>query len=500
MYERLKKLLAETSIYTIGNVFLRSFSIITMPIFTRFMSTSQYGVLSIVRTVRDLFAVLYEAGTSASSMRLFYECENLQDEQRLFSTLFFFTTGLGVLLSIVLTVLGAYFWPLIIKEIPFYPYGTLTIFTVLMMTAGILPRTLFRAKGLAKRFVLLNFLQALFIVVISVLLVVIYDMQALGPIIATFGVSILFSVVYFKYLKPYLRFAFSWSVVKQSLAFGLPESPVRFGNWALKMANQIILQYYVPLSLIGIYSVGYAVGSIIFELTMSGVHSAILPFYYQTAKEETQAQAKQIFAYVAAYTLVLILFLSLFTVLMGKTLLLLFASAKYGDAYPVVILIAVSCIFQFLFFIPSRGLYIMKRTMLFPPLLFVTVGVNVLLSFILIPKYGIIGAAWATLISYCVRSILTFIVSQRIFYVPYLYMKMGRAVLVFGILLLAGTHLPEWHTGIQILLKTIILILFPALLYLFGFFEKKELTHIRSQCGASLKRLFSPLRPSVCHR
>ena len=214
MYERLKKLLAETSVYTIGNVFLRSFSIITMPVFTRFMSTSQYGVLSIVRTVRDLFSVIYEAGTSASSMRLFYDCDSFRDEQRLFSTLFIFTTGLGILISIALTVLGVFFWPLVIKNIPFYPYGTLTIFTVFMMTAGILPRTLFRAKGLAKRFVLLNFLQALFIVIVSVFLVIVYDMQALGPIIATFGVSILFSVVYLKYLKPYLRMVFSWSVVR----------------------------------------------------------------------------------------------------------------------------------------------------------------------------------------------------------------------------------------------------------------------------------------------
>ena len=491
--------MAETSVYTIGNVFLRSFSIITMPVFTRFMSTSQYGVLSIVRTVRDLFAVVYEVGTSASSMRLFYECESLRDEQRLFSTLFIFTTGLGLLLSIVLTVSGIYLWPLVIKDIPFYPYGALTIFTVFMMTAGILPRTLFRAKGLAKRFVWLNFLQALFIVLISVLLVVIYHMQALGPIIATLGVSILFSVVYLKYLKPYLRLAFSWRVVKQSLAFGLPESPVRFGNWALRMANQIILQYYVPLSLIGIYSVGYAVGSIVFELTMSGVHSAILPFYYQTAKEEPPHRAKQIFAYVAAYTLVLILFLSLFTILMGKTLLILFASAKYADAYPVVVLIAVSCVFQFVFFIPSRGLYIMKKTMLFLPLLFVTVGVNVLLSFILIPKYGIMGAAWATLIAYSVRSVLTFILSQRVFYVPYLYMKMCKAFLVFGMLLLAGIQLPEWHMVIQIPVKVVILAIFPVLLYLFGFFENEELTQIRSRCRVFRKRLLSPFAAGLSH-
>ncbi len=138
--------------------------------------------------------------------------------------------------------------------------------------------------------------------------------------------------------------------------------------------------------------------------------------------------------------------------------------------------------------------------MLFPPLLFVTVGVNILLSFILIPKYGIMGAAWATLVAYFVRSLLTFIISQRVFHVPYLYIKMARSFLVFGILLFVGTHLPEWHMGIQILLKIILLMLFPALLYLFGFFEKRELARIRSQCDASLKRLLAPLRPSVSHR
>jgi O-antigen/teichoic acid export membrane protein len=59
---RLRQLLSESTLYTLGNVARRSFSLVTMPVFTRYLSTSGYGILSIVGTVQNMLEVFYELG------------------------------------------------------------------------------------------------------------------------------------------------------------------------------------------------------------------------------------------------------------------------------------------------------------------------------------------------------------------------------------------------------------------------------------------------------
>jgi O-antigen/teichoic acid export membrane protein len=488
MYLRLKKLFGESSVYTIGNMLQRSFSIITMPVFTRCMPVSEYGILAIVRTIRDLFSVLYEVGTSQSSTRFYYDCKDEKEQKRLFSTLLFFTTGFGLVLSIFLMTLGESLWNLVVKEIPFYPYALITIFTVLMGTVGTLPRTLFRVKGQAKLFVKINFFQTLSIVASSIFTVLVLGMGALGPILSVLAVFIAFVFVYLYYLKGYISASFSWETAKKCLSFGLPDMPVRFGNWGLKMANQLILQFYVPLAMVAVYSVGYSVGSILFEMIISGVHWAVQPFYYQTAIEESQERAREIFAYVAVYNATLILFLALFTILFGRNLLTVFASSKYALAEPIIVLIAIASVFQFLFFIPSQSLYLMKKTMYLPPLLFVTVGVNVIVSFLLIPRYGIMGAAWATLIAYFARGALALILTQRIFYVPYDYWRIGKAAVAFGIIIFTKSYLPEWNRFTMFVMNTALLFAYPVLLYFLGFFEKRELSRLRMEVSSMLQK------------
>ncbi len=491
MYQRLKKLLGESSVYTFGNVVQRSFSMITMPVFTRCLSVSEYGVLAIVGTVRELLSVFYEVGSSASSARFYYTCQDFEEEKRLFSTLLFFTSGFGIVLSLLLLAFGERIWNAAVRDIPFNPYISLTMYTILVGTVAVLPRTLFRVRGQARTFVTLNLLQTSITVTTSIVLITVMDMGALGPVISTLVVTGLFSFVYIYCLRKHISLNFSWKIIRKSLAFGLPESPVRLANWALKMSNQLILQHYAPLSLVAIYSVGYSVGSILFEQVISGVHWAVQPFYYQMAKEEEESAAKRIFAYIAVYNTVLILAVALFTIFMGKELLTIFASSKYDEAQPLITIIAISSVFQFLFFIPSRGLYVANKTVYLLPLVLITAGLNVIMGFLLIPMYGAMGAACSTSASYAVRTVMTLIVSQRIYHIPYHYSRTGKALVAFLIVLAIGFFLPQCRLAAMIFLKLFVLCLYPVFLYFLGFFEKRELERLGSYCITLKKSVMS---------
>ncbi|MCE5333803.1 MAG: oligosaccharide flippase family protein [Desulfobacteraceae bacterium] len=492
MYQHLKRLLGESTFYTIGNVVQRSFSMITMPVFTRCMPVSEYGVLAIVTTVKELLSVFFEVGTSAASSRFYFTCENFEEERQLFSTLLLFTSGFGIVLSLLLYFFGESIWQAAVKDVPFHPYIGLTIWTVLVGTVAILPRTLFRVRGQAKVYVSLNLFQTSITVATSVFLIVVMHMGAIGPVISTLAATSLFSIVYLYCLRKHITPHFSWKTVRKSLAFGLPESPVRLANWTLKMSNQLILQVYAPISLVAIYSVGYSVGSILFEQVINGVHWAVQPFYYQMAKEEVESKAKEIFAYIAVYNTVLILAVALFTIFMGKELLTFFAGSKYNDSQPLILIIALSCVFQFLFFIPSRGLYVANKTVYLLPLALSTAVLNLILGFVLIPRFGVMGAAYSTAISYSVRTVMTLIVSQRIYPIPYHYLRTGKALAAFLIILAAGFFLPRWHFMATIILKLLVLGMYPILLYFFGFFEKRELERLHSVFLSLRSTILSP--------
>lgn len=119
-----------------------------------------------------------------------------------------------------------------------------------------------------------------------------------------------------------------------------------------------MLQHYWSLATVAALSVAFAVANILFELVINAVHWAIQPFYYQVAKEETQDKSDEIFAYVGTLNTTIILFFGLCTGLLGKELIWIFASSKYADAESIVTVLAISAIFQFLFFIPSRVFYL----------------------------------------------------------------------------------------------------------------------------------------------
>lgn len=475
MYTQLKKLFSESVIYSLGSILRRSFSMITMPVFTRAMTVSDYGILSIVNAVMGLMKIFYELGVGASATRYYYECNNDEERTTLFSTLFIFMLTFAIVVSMLIVLFAEPLWNRFVKEVAFFPYVVMGLTTVSLGTIFVLARTLFRVQGRASAFVKISFLQTVLFVTVSIPAVVFLRLGAIGPLAAGIAVGTVFFPVSVFFLRKYLRFRFSRKVLKKCLAFGIPDMPTQFGNVLLKTANQFLLEHYWSVALVGLYSVAFAVANILFELIITAVHWAVQPFYYQMDKEESEEKAKEIFSYVAMINTTVILFLGLFAIFLGRELLVIFASSKYADAEPAIVTLAVSAIFQYLYFIPSRVLYLKKKTIYLPPLLFLAVACNIGLSVLFIPEYGIIGAAWATLLSFLVRTVITLIISQRVYYVPYDYLRISKAVLAFLVVFYIKDYLPAWPIHLLIPLKLAILSLYPVLLLAFGFFEKREL-------------------------
>src|SRR5262245_9959389 len=481
---RLRQLFSESTLYTAGNIVRRSFSLVTMPVFTRYLSTSGYGVLSLVGTVQNMLEVFYELGMGQSSTRFYYECETARERQTLFGTLLILSLVVTAALSIILFVAGAWLWGLIAPDVPFYPYIALTVVSVFFGAIGILPRAIFRVENQVPRFFRLSVSQTALTVALALTLVVGFGMGALGPIVATCAVSIIYFVVYAVALRGHVRFAFDGPLAWRALAFGLPEIPVRWGTWALKVSDRLILQHFVTLSVVGIYSVGYSVGKMPFDLVANGIHWAIVPFFYATATQESDERSKRIFAEVATWNVVILAGLGLVTVVFAADLIDLLASSKFAGARAVVPFAVAAAFLEALYYIPSKGIYLKRKTGYLLPLFQIPAAINVGLNFALIPSFGMMGAAWSTVLSHALMVGLTLVVSQRIYPIPYEYARVVKIVVIAIILAVAGSFGQEAPLIVRMAWKVTVVALFPVTLYAAGVRDDRLLRLVREQLAA----------------
>jgi O-antigen/teichoic acid export membrane protein len=481
---RLRQLLGESTLYTLGNAARRAFSVITMPVFTRYLSPSGYGLLSIVGTVQNMLEVFYELGMAQSATRFYYECRDPRERQTLFGTLLILSLAVTAILSVVLLLVGEWLWGLVAPEVPFYPYIGLTIATVFFGGIGVLPRALFRVENQVPRFFRLSVSQTALTVALAVVLVVGFGAGPVGPIAATCLVAVVYSGVYAYALRGHVRLTFNWGLARRTLAFGLPEIPLRWGSWALKVSDRLILQHFATLSAVGIYSVGYSIGKMPFELVANGIHWAIVPFFYATATEESDARSKQIFAEVATWNVVVLAGLGLATVVFAGDLLAMLATSKFAAARAVIPLVVVASFLEALFYIPSKGIYLKRKTQYLLPLFLVPAAINIGLNFALIPGFGMMGAAWSRVVGDGIMVGLTLAVAQRIYPIPYEYGRIGKVVLVAALLAGAGFAVPDAPLLLRFAAKLVVVALFPVLIYAVGVRDERLFGLVRDRLAA----------------
>ncbi|MCK4339519.1 MAG: polysaccharide biosynthesis C-terminal domain-containing protein, partial [Candidatus Cloacimonetes bacterium] len=104
---------------------------------------------------------------------------------------------------------------------------------------------------------------------------------------------------------------------------------------------------------------------------------------------------------------------------------------------------------------------------------------NIVLNFILIPKYKMIGAAVATLISFTALYLVTYFVANRFYKIPYENMKLLKMLVLAIVLFFLSTLTADFNILSRILIKITIIISFPFILYFFNFYEQIEIIRIK---------------------
>jgi O-antigen/teichoic acid export membrane protein len=403
----LRVLARSSALYTIGNLAPKLGAFVLLPILLRFLTRSEYGVISLLTTLSGLLTLILTFGMDGALMRLHFDLQG-RSRATLYSTLTIFTLGSSAAIVAVFAAILGPFFPALFAGIEFYPLGLLSLLIALTSSIQYVPSVLFRATGNAGAFLLYN-LGMFALSSLAIVGLVVASLGAAGVLIGQLVGDIMALAVAIALIFSFGRPSFSRQRLAQALRFGLPLVPHGISVWVLRLSDRWLIALLIGLPVleaqaaIGVYSFAYQLGAVIGLIVVS-FNSAWSPYFFRIGDRPT---APVLYRHVTTLVMAGLLALAVGMSALAPEVVTVVATAKYAQATDVIPIVAFASVFQGLYTMLVTLVFFMKRTAWLPLITIASAALNVGLNLLLIPALGMIGAAWSTLAGFAFLAAVT---------------------------------------------------------------------------------------------
>jgi O-antigen/teichoic acid export membrane protein len=455
----IRSIVKGTTIFTAGHVLIRATGFILIPIYTKYLTTEDYGVIGIVSVVVSILVAALSLGIPQAQTRFFYD--DHQGKLAVGRLLF----SINVLqLSVALgacALLSAFGEPLFGAAIDnesvfFYPFIVIAIWTVFFHLFSQLVTNFYVTTKRHTYCAVLLFIQFLVSVSLVIYFVVFRGEGALGSIKGIFLGQLVFCAVFY---WPYAR-RFVWRLsfrnIRDVLAMGLPVAVYLTATAVLLSIDKLIVKSFLPMSSVGLYTLGYKFGFVMSVVVVS-INRAWLPNYYELMNQTESSRAYEVKRMFCLWITVLGA-ICIAASAWSDEVVRLMTTPAFFPAASVVPAILLAFFFQGIYHFMVGPLFYFKRTALLPVITVAGALVNIGLNFLLIPRYGIQGAAGAALASFLVLAVLAFFAGRTYFNPRF---ELGRIILLMAavsVMSIGGNTL-GWHWSMEGLLAVAYLLL-----------------------------------------
>ena len=425
---QIRKLGKHTLIYATGIVIGKAASFIMLPIYTRFLTPADYGVLELLQMTIDVVGMLAGLGLASSVFKFYAEEDAPESRAEVISTS---TTALAIL-SVVSAAIGAAFAPQLTRLVlgPGQPtiYFQLFFLIYFIQTITTIPYLFIRAEHRSVMFVVLNVVRLILSLSFNILFVVYFRLGIRGVLYSTIIAWSLTGGYLTLYTYRRVGRRFSLPRIEAMTLFALPLVLWSLANFVLTFSDRYFLKYFTDNATVGIYSLAYQFGFALAAFALVPFNSIWDPQRFEVAR---QPDADQIFRRVFFYMNLVLLTCACVICVSVHDILRVMAGYSFRSAYKLVPVLMVPFILQAWSNYCNIGLYLKNRTRPLAWAAVITVIVDLGLNYLLIPRYGPYGAAWATAGAYAVRLALVYPLSQRYVHINYGW---GRVLAVTALL------------------------------------------------------------------
>jgi O-antigen/teichoic acid export membrane protein len=468
---QLKRLGKHSAIYGLGGLVSRILAVLLLPLYTRYLSTSDYGQIETLIALVTVLTIVLQFGISSAFFRFYFDADDPAGRRLVLRTSFWFTMTMATLGLVVLVACAS---P--ISEGLFGDAGAANLVrasaVALWAQLNYMQLTnLFRVEERSVAFVLASLSNILLTVGATLLLVVVLDRGPLGVIVGNFTGTLAVYLVLLGYRREQLGLELSWPLLRRMNHFGLPLVPSALLLWVTNFSDRFFLVKLTDTSEVGLYSVGVRVASAM-VLLLTAFRMAWPAFAYSIKSDD---EAKRTYAWVLTYLVVLSTWIATALALLSPWLVDWLTAPQFSSASRVVGPLSFAAVSFGGFIVLSIGIGRARRTQFNWVITGVAAVVNVTLNLALIPSYGMMGAAVATVAAYTVMFAGMAWWAQRIFPCPYQWRRVLTAAAAGIALACVGKLL-----GAGLALSIVLTLVYPLVLLPLGFYLPAERKRMRA--------------------
>ncbi|MCK9225255.1 MAG: oligosaccharide flippase family protein [Candidatus Muirbacterium halophilum] len=413
-----KNIFKGSIIFTIGQFSAKLLSFLLIPLYTRFLTPQDYGIAGYLIVISSFLAAILGFGISEFQIRELADLkEKLEKKQKFLFSINIFLLFFTFIFSLLLFLAGDNIINFFNIKIPFSPYFIIIIWTIPFQILNQINISYNLAMKEYNKCTLKQLLLFLFINTFTIIFVCFLKLGALGKITGILSGNIFYFICFFpislkRFKTPDLNLFKAH--IFTSLSFGIPMVIHQIAMMIHTSMDRLILERFVSFSELGLYSFAYQIGMLLQAVTLS-INRAIQPNYYELMKNKNSKFKKQQINGIFKMWMLIIGSISALGILWIKEVIYLVIPFQYHNSYKVASIIFFSYFIGIFYFYFSLPLFYYKKTKLIPFITLIATILNICLNIILIPQFGITGAAYATFFSYLAQTILAYFAGIRLY-------------------------------------------------------------------------------------
>lgn len=479
MRDYLKRLVTTGAAYQFGDILAKGLALITLPLYTRYVSKEEYGMAEALLTAVILASILLRAGIGEAFIRFYFDDEDEARRDRIARTAIAAVLWSTTIASLVAVAFSADLSKLLLPtedpQLIDCAILGLWAFTNLEMVYAQL-----RVDERTRVYVYATSANVVMSVAFTVTLVVFAGQGARGLLLGNFGASALVVVGLWWVLRRRFSLRVNRADLTGMLHFGLPTVPADASVYALQVADRFYLLRVYSEGSAGLYAVALKLATVVF-VAVRGFQYAWPPLAYSIESDE---QAARLYSLVTTYYVLATGVVVCGVALLGRWMVRLLAGPEFFGAYKALPWLALGWALYglYLVFIVIAGrARVTSRNF---PAAAAGLIVNVALLVLLVPhggaNLGIAGAGLALCGAYVVMLVVMYTLTRNLFRVGFQWRRLAQLTAILAGVAVSGELLLPTSGFTGLVLRAAWLGLVPVLLLVTHFFAPREWDQARA--------------------
>lgn len=466
--------------YAIGNVAQAALAILLLPLYTYYLTAADFGVLALLAIAGSLIAYTTTIPLASALNRFYYRPEYRDRNRVLLFNL--------VLMLLVKTVIAAaFFWAAsawlttwLFHDCAYLPLVEAYTFVVALSAVSSFFLFFIQLIEMARFHVVISLLDVALTALVTVVLLAWFEMGVLSLVIGLIfghGIVILACLVV---VRRHVTPEFRPRILGAPLRFGYALLPAGYSNLLMQTGDRVVLGFVGTLGAVGRYSIGSNLGRSLQLIFVMPLNRGLGPTLLKL--ETDRPKQRQFIRDTATYACAAGVFLAICLGAVAQELIWVLArKPEFWDAWIVVPVVAFSQILHCLTGFSGAGIVYAMRPMYTSAIVLGSAVLNIVLNIALIPRYGILGAAFASLLAYIAWNVANLYFSARFYQLRLDLGRIAHALILGALLLLVGLWVADYVTVVWVGLaaKVLCVVSYPVLLYVTKFLRPTEVDFLK---------------------